>query len=453
MASLIFDYTNLLAETVGGDHGINETELERYAARAGEILREAEASWLPYRELPYNGDYAASVEEVIDGIAPSFHTLVNLGIGGSSLGGNALVSAVARTGPENRKAVFPENIDPVSFQRFLDGIDLEHTLFSVVSKSGSTAETAAQFVVVRDELIRRFGRDGYRDRVVVTTDPGRGDLRTLADEDGLRSLPFPEGVGGRFSVLTPVGLFPAAFAGVQIRQVLEGARSMDERCRRESIRENPAMTIALLFFLAFEKRKAMVVFMPYSELLIPSADWFRQLWAESLGKADSKNGKRVHAGQTPIRSVGVTDQHSQLQLYAEGPFDKVICFLAVSDYGTVVEIPDSGLPQSSFHYLQGKSLNTLIRAEQEATEMSLAKAGRPNCKLEFPAITPFHMGEYFYLLEVATDFCGELFGIDAFSQPGVEEGKRFAYGILGREGFEEKLKEILSWRKREKKTV
>jgi len=453
-AKLIFDYTNLLSATVGEKRGIPEADLAKYSEASEEILREAEAGWLPFRELPYREDYAESVKELLAGIPSSFHTLVNLGIGGSSLGGNALVSAAGDAGPENRRNVlFPENIDPVFFHRVLRRLDLEHSLFSVVSKSGSTAETAAQFLVVRDELIRRFGMEGYRERVVVTTDPEKGDLAALAGRDGLRKLPFPEGVGGRFSVLSPVGLLPAAFAGIPIDQVLAGARAMDVRCRAGSIPENPAMMIAVLFHLSAERGRRTVIFWPYSELLVPAADWFRQIWAESLGKKLSSSGSTVHAGQTPVRAVGVTDQHSQLQLYIEGPFDKIVCFLAVNDYGTIVEIPDSGVALSSFKYLQGKSLNDLIRAEEEATEMSLARAGRPNCKLVFPQINAFHMGEYFYLLEVATAFSGSLSRIDPFDQPGVEEGKRFTYGLLGREGYEDRLQEILAWRKKQRKTV
>jgi glucose-6-phosphate isomerase len=452
---LTFDYTNLLTGAIGEKAGLSEAEIGKLDGTAEKIIREAEAKWLPFRELPYRDEYAKSVSDLARECAGRFSNLVNLGIGGSSLGGNALVSALA--GPQgNHQKVsvfFPENVDPDSFSRLLDSLDLEKTIFSVVSKSGSTAETTAQFLVVRDLLISRFGPGGYRERVVAITDPKKGDLRRLAEEDRLRTLPFPDGVGGRFSVLCPAGLFPAAMAGIDINEVLAGAREMDKRCRVSDLFQNPALLFAILLYLSNHRGRGMVVFWPYSDLLIPAADWFRQLWAESLGKRNSVDGAVVHAGQTPIRAVGVTDQHSQLQLYIEGPRDKVICFLAVNDYRTVVEIPDAGIKIPSFSYLQGKTLNSLIRAEQEATEMSLTKAGRPNCKLVFPRLAAIHLGEYFYLLEVATAFAGTLFQIDPFDQPGVEEGKKLTFGMMGREGYEDKLKELTEWRKRPGKIV
>ncbi|MCX5859583.1 MAG: glucose-6-phosphate isomerase [Proteobacteria bacterium] len=452
---LIFDFTNLLTGGVGEKAGISEEEIKKFAGPAEKIVQEAEAKRLPFRELPYRDEYAKSVNSLAGECAGRFSTQVNLGIGGSSLGGNALVSALAGSGGNHREAsvFFPENVDPDSFSRMLNSLDLEKTIFSVVSKSGSTAETIAQFLVVRDRLVSRFGPGGYRERVVAITDPNKGDLRRLAEEDGLRTLPFPDGVGGRFSVLCPVGLFPAAMAGIDIGEVLAGAREMDKRCRSTDPFQNPALLFAILLFLSSRKGRGMVIFWPYSDLLIPAADWFRQLWAESLGKRNSIGGGVVHAGQTPVRAVGVTDQHSQLQLYIEGPVDKVICFLAVNDYRTVVEIPDAGINLPSFSYLQGKTLNSLIRAEQEATEMSLTQAGRPNCKLVFPRLSAAHLGEYFYLLEVATAFAGALFQIDPFDQPGVEEGKKLTFGMMGREGYEEKRKEFLEWRKRPGKIV
>ena len=244
-------------------------------------------------------------------------------------------------------------------------------------------------------------------------------------------------MGGRFSVLSAVGLLPAVLAGIDVEELLAGARFMDQRLKDAAPDQNPAYRLAALFYLfATAKSRPNLVFMPYASALAGMADWFCQLWAESLGKRQDLQGQVVNAGSTPVRALGATDQHSQLQLYMEGPPDKLITFLAVDKFKNHLEIPDLYPDQEALSYLGGHSLNELLRVEQQATAFNLMKAGRPNLTLHLPEINPFTIGQLIYLLEVVTVAAAFLFGVNAFDQPGVEGGKQTTYGLMGRRGFE-----------------
>jgi len=258
-------------------------------------------------------------------------------------------------------------------------------------------------------------------------------------------------VGGRFSVLSAVGLFPAALVGISIRELLDGAREMVERCATDDLRANPAALFAALQYLADTEKDAPIhVMMPYSDRLRDVADWFRQLWAESLGKAKSRDGRDVYAGPTPVKSLGATDQHSQVQLYIEGPFDKTITFLSEREAGEDIQIP--AIPQyaqvGELGYLGGHTLGELLRTEMLATEAALAQRGRMNMMLELPRVDARSLGATLMLLQIATAYAGGFYGIDPLDQPGVELGKQLTYGIMGRAGFEERRQE---WEGREAK--
>jgi glucose-6-phosphate isomerase len=249
-------------------------------------------------------------------------------------------------------------------------------------------------------------------------------------------------VGGRFSELTPVGLLPAAFCGVDIAGLLNGAAQMDEMCKTEDINANPAYMFAALHYIGMMQGKNMSVMMPYADSLRLVSDWYAQLWAESLGKKFDADGAVVNVGQTPIKTLGVTDQHSQVQLYAEGPFDKILVFLGVDSYRETITIPKSYTDMPSLGFLGGVTHNRLIQTEQFATEYAITKAGRPNMTLTLPKVCAATVGQLLYFFEVATAFAGELLNINAFDQPGVEEGKDATYALFGRPGYEEKKKEL-----------
>src|SRR5262245_30805770 len=443
------DLNGLLATAVGPD-GIAADELaslEPELARVRETLvtRRARGE-LAFADLPFRRDESREVLDVAAGLRADFDTLVVLGIGGSALGARALVSALADESVGLR-VIVADSIDPESFGALLGRLDLGRTLFDVVSKSGETAETMAQFLIVRDRLLRELGAVDYKGHLIVTTDAREGALRQIVNDEGFRALPIPAGVGGRFSVLTPVGLFPAAAAGIDIEELLAGAAYMDERGKAAtSAAADPALALAgTLWLLAARHRKPIVVLMAYCERLATIADWFCQLWAESLGKATDLGGRTVVWGQTPVRAVGTVDQHSQLQLWAEGPRDKVVLFLRVEDHGAAVDLPATYQDLESVAYLGGHSLAELLNAEQRATELALAKRGRPSATFVVPALNAFTVGELLYLLETTTVATGALAGVDPFGQPGVEEGKRLASGLMGRPGFEAAREEVEAW--------
>jgi glucose-6-phosphate isomerase len=442
------DLNGLLAASVGSD-GLAPDELaglegELAVVRDGVATRRA-AGEMAFAELPYRREDARRVIDAAAGLRTEFDTLVVLGIGGSALGAGALVSALAEEALGLR-VVVADSIDPESFGALLGRLDVKRTLFNVVSKSGETAETMAQFLIVRDRLLRELGAVDYKQHLIVTTDAKSGALRQIVNDEGFRDLPIPGGVGGRFSVFTPVGLFPAAAAGIDVDELLAGAVHMDERGKAAEPTNDPALALAAaLWLLATRHGKSIVVLMPYCERLASTADWFCQLWAESLGKALDLSGRTVEWGQTPIRALGAADQHSQLQLYAEGPRDKVVVFVRVEDHGAAVDLPTTYQDLESVAYLGGHSLGELLNAEQRASELALAKRGRPSATLVLPAVNAFTLGQVIYLFEMATVAAGALARIDPFGQPGVEEAKRLTYALMGRPGHEARREEIESW--------
>jgi glucose-6-phosphate isomerase len=444
--SVRLDVNGMMADAIG-QAGIAPEEVAGLATRLSEITyalkgRRA-AGELPFYELPYQKEALATTKALAAEVRSESDTVVVLGIGGSALGTKTLLGAL---GPSIPRVVVADNVDPWSFSTLLDGLDLSRTTFNVISKSGETAETMAQFLVVRDLLLRQLGAVDYTRRVVITTDADAGALRQVVHDEGFRSLPVPAGVGGRFSVLTAVSLFPATVAGIRVDDLLAGAAWMDMRCQEANVWRNPAHLLGALLYLADTRhRQNIVAMMPYSDRLHCLAAWFAQLWAESLGKAETVDGTPVHVGQTPLSAVGATDQHSLLQLFAEGPVDKVIVTLRVEDHGRELPIPASYADLDSVGYLGGTGLGQLLNLEQRATELALVKQQRPVITLSVPQINAFTLGQLFYLFEVAVVFAGGLYHINPLDQPGVEESKRLTYGQVGRKGFEGKRAEVEAW--------
>ena len=389
--------------------------------------------------------------EYANTVARKFENFVVLGIGGSALGPLAVHQALNHYYynelPSEKRGHRPrfyvmDNIDPVRFTELLQILDPRKTLFNVISKSGNTSETMAQFLIVRDTL-RRVCGDSYAEHIVVTTDKEKGNLLPLALKEGYKRFVIPAGVGGRFSELTPVGLLAAAICGIDIHQLLEGALAMDQWIRdSKGVISNPAQLRATLAHLSWQKGKNISVFMPYADGLKTMADWYAQLWAESLGKRFDRQGQVVHVGQTPVKALGVTDQHSQVQLYVEGPDDKVITFVTVEKFKETQLIPiDLELPED-IKFLGGRTLEELLFAEQKATEYALTLAGRQHQKITLPTLDAYNVGQLLLLLEWETAYIGELLNINAFNQPGVEEGKNGTYALMGRKGYETRKHDI-----------
>jgi len=443
-----YDYTNVMADRVGERDGLSEAELEGLAEAVrgyhDEITAERRSGELPFMDLPQRRDYVEGAAGFAASVRERFENVVLLGIGGSALGMTALQSALnhpfhnlldgeQRRGP---RLFVVDNIDPVLIQGLLDVVEVGQTLFVVVTKSGQTAETISQLMLLTGVLKERLG-NGMREHVVAITNPERGALRSIAKAEGLVSFEVPEGVGGRFSVLSPVGLVPAALAGIDVEGLLAGASAMDKRLQTGEMTGNPAYAGAAVHYLLDVKHgKSVAVMLSYSHQLRDVADWFRQLWAESLGKSRTLSGDEVHVGQTPVKAVGVTDQHSQVQLYVEGPSDKMFTFLAVEEPGVDVEIPGEHLEEEACVYLGGRRFGELFRAEREGTEIALTEACRPNATISLAQVEPGTVGGLLYLLEVQTVMAAKLYGVNAFDQPGVEAGKVASYALMGRSGYE-----------------
>jgi len=328
-----------------------------------------------------------------------------------------------------------DNVDPERMAALLDVIDIEKTMFNVITKSGSTSETMSQLLIITDLLRKKLGED-ISTHIIATTDAEKGNLIKIAGREGWKTFYVPDGVGGRFSELCPVGLLAAAVCGVDIRALLVGAAAMDARSQSENLFQNPACLLAAAQVASMRKGCNIHVLMPYADGLKYVSDWYAQLWAESLGKRYGNDGSEIYAGQTPVKALGVTDQHSQVQLYTEGPFDKVITFLGVDEYRTTTPIPAGYLDIPDVSFLCGHTQNELIAAEQAATQYAVGKSGHMYSVITLPVLSAHTLGQLLYMFEVMTAFAGELLQLNAFDQPGVEEGKNATYALLGKPGYD-----------------
>ncbi|MBE5786521.1 MAG: glucose-6-phosphate isomerase [Clostridiales bacterium] len=439
------DVNNMMADAIG-EKGVNAARVDALAEVAAKAAKAVESNrgtgWLGWTELPYNQDeIVADIEETAQMIRNEFDAFVVLGIGGSALGPIAVQQALnhlhynelpdgKRPGP---RFYVEDNIDPERMASLFDVIDVKKTCFNVITKSGATAETMSQYLILSTALKNAIG-EGWQKHIIATTDCEKGNLIKLAHQEGFKLFYIPSSVGGRFSELSPVGLLPAAVCGIDIRGMLHGAKCMDGRCKSENVWENPALLEAVLQYICMQEKGANIqVVMPYADSLKYMADWFCQLWAESLGKNVTRDGAPCNVGQTPTKALGVTDQHSQLQLYTEGPYDKVVTLMKVGSFRETTEIPHGCEQFADVAFLGGKTLNQLIEAERQGTEYALYKAGRMCQTITLPVVNAQTIGQLIYFFEMATAYAGELLNIDAFNQPGVEESKIASYAVLGNE--------------------
>ncbi|MEO8634168.1 MAG: glucose-6-phosphate isomerase [Gemmatimonadales bacterium] len=441
-------YGRMFSDRLDGDHGLSRPRLVELARRFSEVHAEVRrrrtAGEYGFYGLGEQAQAVQTIQRFAEGVGQAFDHVLVLGIGGSALGMKALLNALKRPGwnelDDDGREFFPrltvlDNVDPTSVAEVLRRIDPRRVLVNVISKSGATAETMAQYLVVREWLEAALGPAAIR-HLVFTTDPKKGVLREIALRDGIAALEVPPDVGGRFSVLSPVGLLPAALVGIDIEGLLAGARRALVAAERTDLLQNPAALYAALHWAADTTLGARVhVMMPYTDRLREFAEWYRQLWAESLGKATDRRGQTVHAGPTPVGAVGSTDQHSQVQLFMEGPFDKVITFLSVDHLAEDVTIPSSEALHPELAYLAGKTLGGLLDAEYRATTSALARMGRMSCSIHLPEISASVLGEMIMFFQLATGFAGIWYGVDPFDQPGVELGKRLTFAAMGRSGY------------------
>ncbi len=413
-----------IGNALGGSPGLTEETLahldERVAIAHDRIEAGMEAKEHGYAAL--NLPETVDTDEIRAAVEP-FGTpaaVLTVGIGGSALGAATISAALADQ--TDVEAHFLDNVDPEDTVALLESLPLDETVVNVVSRSGTTAETLANFLVVR-EAMEKAGVDWTEQTFVTTGD--EGNLRNLADKHDLPSLRVPDGVPGRFSALSTVGLACGALQGIDIEGVVEGAQHEMDRLSG-SLYDSPAYAYGAVSYALAERGALTNAMMPYAESLEYFAEWFAQLWAESLGKEG--------LGQTPARALGATDQHSQLQLYRAGPRDKLVTLVRPREREDIA-IPETDLDGLS--YLGGSGLGDLLDAEFEATEASLAAEGRPNVRIEVDAVDAHGIGELLYGMEAACVMYGELAGVSTFTQPAVEWGKKAARGLLGGGDFEE----------------
>lgn len=450
MKGITIDFNNMLRSAVSG--GLTEAEIKEQRKKlpmvhAGVCAKRKMNTW---RELPFNQEEI--VKDIIETgrkINENFDNFVVLGIGGSALGSKALFTALKHLkynelSAEKRggaRFYVLDNVDPDAISALFDIIEPEKTCFHVITKSGNTVETVTQFMLALNKLHSVLG-DSFKDNVIITTDKEKGNMKRIADECSFKTYIVPDGTGGRFSVLCPVGLLSAAVLNIDIHKLLKGAADMDKICSDPELQKNPAYMYALLYCAAMKKGVNISVMMPYAESLMNTAEWYAQLWAESLGKRVSNDGQEVYCGQTPVRAVGVTDQHSQIQLYNEGPFDKIINFIEIKNFRNVLEIPKAPISVYDAEYLSGQTFNKLISSELAGTRYAVTKAGKMNMKITIDSLDEYTYGELLYFFEMATAAAGEFLNIDAFNQPGVEDGKIATFALMGREGYEDMAKQM-----------
>ncbi len=451
------NYRNIKTEIIGEENGLDiKKEFDEYKETIRKIIAELNSNKdkpgqkLQWMNLGYNEETIWYVKEFAAMVENRFENILILGMGGSALGGKAVCEALLPPywnflTKEQRKnyprIFFLDNIDPDQMNAMLNILDLKKTLVNVITKSGSTAEVMAQYMVVKDRMQKELG-DDYRKNIIATTDKNIGILKQLSNQEGYKIFYIPDDVGGRFSVFSAVGLLPFALVGLDIEEITQGVKDMDLALKNTDINFNIAAQNALIHYLMdVKKGKKISVMMPYSNRLRHVADWYCQLWAESLGKERDKDNNIVNIGQTPIKAIGVTDQHSQSQLYNEGPNDKIINFLRVKEFDTTLEIPNI-FEYTGISYLGGKTMNQLFDAEADATMASLIDYKRPNVTINIPKVSPYYLGQLLYMFEVQTAITGALYNINPFNQPSVDQTKNYTYALMGRVGYEDSANEV-----------
>jgi len=420
---------NNLSNTGIGEGGVSDQEIVALSSQL-DPLRQQIKEWMhssktSFLNLP-NQTNIKAIKKRGQAIAGQFSKTVVFGIGGSSLGGEMLVRTLGDINPKN-EVTFYDNVDP-STMVSLENVNWNETLLLVVSKSGNTAEVLSQFLTTLPIMEHELGYKKAAEHTLIITENKEGALYRLSQELSIEVIEHPA-IGGRFSVLSVVGLLPAYIGGVDIAGVMEGARAMAARCSEDDILKNPAFYNGAAQYLHAERNRTISVVMPYADNLRFVVNWFRQLWAESLGKIDSEGN---HKGLTPTEAHGVTDQHSQLQLLLEGPDDKLVTFITDPGFrfrGRRVPLRFKSIPAVS--PLAGHTIGELFMSELKATRTTLSRRGRPNRTLALLERDAYALGELIILLEMETVVVAQLMGINPFDQPAVEESKVLTREYLG----------------------
>lgn len=424
------NYSGVMSSAIGDGNGLTDREVKYYAESFESIYKDfiIDKNNYGFVKILDDPDVIKKSRDFYNN-NKHFKNIVVLGIGGSALGLKAILNLYSFSKIE-RNFYILDNIDPSYLKHIFEKIDLSQSLFFVISKSGETVETLSQFLYAYS-VVKKNNLDPKKHFIFIT-DPEKGFLRDISKKEGIITFDVPKDLGGRFSVLSYVGLLPAFFIGEDISEIIEGTKVIDKNFLETCLFSN------ILYLLNVRRGKSNVVFFHYGDRLEKFCQWFSQLWAESLGKKFGNNGEILMTGQTPIVAKGVTDQHSQLQLYLEGPKDKVIIMIKSNDKVNL-NIPEVFTEYDSVKYLSGKSFDILFDAEFKGTYGALIKESVPTISIEIEELNLKTLGALFYFFELATAYSGKLYNINPFDQPGVEIGKRIAFSILGKSGYNEEL--------------
>ncbi len=464
MSSLILDYTNCLAEAIGATHGLTKSEVDTLVAKfpkhhenVEELRTTGESSFF---DLPYQD--TSELKALIKKHHGRWDNLVVVAIGGSSLSAQSLLGALGhgafnqlegKARKDTPRVFFANNPDPRFLTDLFEVLDLKRTLFQVVSKSGATAETLAMYLWLQETLKKRVGKSALANQLVITTDRDKSALYDIAKQEKIDTLNVPSNLAGRYGVLGNSGLFAAGITGIAVDALLAGAADMDKRCRHGDAFRNPAYMHSLVHYLLTRKRRKTIhVMFSFSNRLHAVGTWYSHLCAVSLGKMLNRKGKAVHVGPSPVASLGISDQHGQQQLYAEGPFDKVVTFVTVKDHGATLNAPAAYPKLEALAHLQHADFTTLLDYGYLGTEQHFTSSGRPNMTVVLDRVDEHNIGGLYYMLQLSTAMSAELYGIDPFDQPGVEHGKQALSAQFGRGGFEDLAKRLKEYRARPRKT-
>jgi len=405
-----------------------EKEIEKLKNRIPDYIKKIHERKQGFYSVIDDNNTILTIQKFARNVKGKFDDIVLLGIGGSALGAITLQQSLKHLFENElpaRKRKFPrlhviDNIDPELISGVEDIIDYRRTLFIVASKSGKTPETISQYFYFRKKCEDK--KLNHRKHFVFITEPGKGLLGELSKKENIQTFYIPENVGGRFSVLTAVGLVPAALIGINLNELIEGAKKMRETCFSKNFEKNVAYRIAASQYLLYKKGINITVLFPYSQRLIKFTDWYKQLLAESIGKEK--------IGITPVNALGVTDQHSQNQLYNDGPNDKFYIFIKIANLGETVKIPHLYPKDENTNYLKNVTFNRLMHTEQEGTIQALIHNKRPTIVLNIDKVDEYNLGMLFMLFECSTAYLGEFFGINTYNQPGVELSKIITKKLL-----------------------
>lgn len=461
--SLILDYTHSLAGSIGATHGLTDAEVDtlvakfpKYHEAVEELRANGESAFfdMPYQDLK-------PVKDLIKAHKGKWDAVVVVGMGGAAITPLTLVHSLvheqwnqlpakARKGGPQIFAI--DNLDPKSITDLTDVIDPKKTLFLVTSRSGNTAETNAIFIWLEAWLKKKSGKDAVAKQVIGFTDPG-SPLAAALGSDSCTIVPLPGNLQDRMAWLGPHSLLLAGLCNLDIDALISGAADMDKRCRHDRAVDNPAYMHSLIqYLLTRKRRKTIHAMMTFSKRLATVSDWYSHNLSVSLGKMLNRKGKAVHVGPGPAYCWGATGCYGQMQLFQEGPFDKVTTFITTKDHGVSMDVPNAHAKVDGLSYLAGKSIADIIDAGYVTAAQVITAAGRPNMTITLDAIDESSISGLYYLLSLSAVMSAELYGIDPFNQPGVDSNKQAVFAQLGRVGFEDKAHTLAAFKTTERKT-